>query len=214
MSRRGDREGRGGGNAFADVVLPVLGVVAAAGAVAAGLALVKEAVDSVAGEAQDDLQRHQRERERERERRPPPAAAAAAPSPTRQPPRFKVGDRAVTRGLVTNAELNGLIVHVDEWDDADERFVVTGLRGQRLKVRAANLAPLEDTAAKQASGGGGSDGPASLECFLCAENRKDRALECGHAFCAACVGRLLESPGPCCPECRTPILRAPIKLYL
>ena len=40
----------------------------------------------------------------------------------------------------------------------------------------------------------------AIQCFVCATNKKDRALPCGHSYCCVCVSTL---PNGKCPECNT-----------
>jgi len=52
----------------------------------------------------------------------------------------------------------------------------------------------------------------AIQCFVCATNKKDRALPCGHSYCCCCVFTL---PNGKCPECNTVFDKSKvIKLYL
>ena len=52
----------------------------------------------------------------------------------------------------------------------------------------------------------------AITCFVCATNKKDRALPCGHSYCCVCVSTL---PNGKCPECNTVFDKTKvIKLFL
>ena len=52
----------------------------------------------------------------------------------------------------------------------------------------------------------------AIQCFICATNKKDRALPCGHSYCCCCVETM---PNGKCPECNTVFdKKRVIKLYL
>ena len=52
----------------------------------------------------------------------------------------------------------------------------------------------------------------AIQCFICATNKKDRALPCGHSYCCCCVETM---PNGKCPECNTIFDKTKvIKLYL
>ena len=52
----------------------------------------------------------------------------------------------------------------------------------------------------------------AIQCFICATNKKDRALPCGHSYCCCCVETM---PNGKCPECNTVFDKSKvIKLYL
>jgi hypothetical protein len=52
----------------------------------------------------------------------------------------------------------------------------------------------------------------AIQCFVCATNKKDRALPCGHSYCCVCVATL---PNGKCPECNKVFDKDKvIKLYL
>ena len=48
-----------------------------------------------------------------------------------------------------------------------------------------------------------------MQCSICCERPKVRALNCGHCFCNTCAGRILGVvPSPRCPKCRAPAFRS------
>lgn len=52
----------------------------------------------------------------------------------------------------------------------------------------------------------------AIQCYICATNKKDRALPCGHSYCCCCLEVL---PNGKCPECNTVFDKTKvIKLYL
>ena len=52
----------------------------------------------------------------------------------------------------------------------------------------------------------------AIQCFICATNKKDRVLNCGHSYCCACVRDI---PNNKCPDCNTEIEKSKIiKLFL
>ena len=52
----------------------------------------------------------------------------------------------------------------------------------------------------------------AIQCFICATNKKDRALQCGHSYCCCCIETM---PNGKCPECNTIFDKTKvIKLYL
>jgi len=52
----------------------------------------------------------------------------------------------------------------------------------------------------------------AIQCYICATNKKDRALACGHSYCCCCLEVL---PNAKCPECNTVFDKTKvIKLYL
>jgi len=52
----------------------------------------------------------------------------------------------------------------------------------------------------------------AIQCFICATNKKDRVLNCGHSYCCACVRDITNNK---CPDCNTQIEKSKIiKLFL
>ena len=49
-----------------------------------------------------------------------------------------------------------------------------------------------------------------IQCSICCERPKVRALNCGHCFCNTCASRILNAtpPPPRCPKCRAPAFRS------
>ena len=54
-----------------------------------------------------------------------------------------------------------------------------------------------------------------LQCSICVDRPKVRALNCGHCYCNSCASRILgvTTSQPRCPKCRAPV-RSSIRVYI
>jgi hypothetical protein len=134
--------------------------------------------------------------------------------------RVKLGDRAVnwiqnpsiykaafyTEG--ESEERKPCIVKLELLHDSQ---VATHDRNDKLRVSKARVAWIRPVTVDLKHGSMFYNDELQEICVLCNDNMRNArgvnapgvADECRHTYCSVCIGRILESAQPCCPECRS-----------
>lgn len=82
--------------------------------------------------------------------------------------------------------------------------IIQGLKNSFLKKLAREISEIMgETIEKREEE---EESKFNLICGLCMDRKKDRVLNCGHAYCKECLGQVQEANGPC-PGCRGEITR-------